>query len=148
MSRGTLLVFNKFKERMGDGTHDLDDNTFLAAIISEQAGGAPTIAVDDANPALGTYTEVVGGTYAAAALTLSWIESGGVVTFAVTSGSSVWATDASGALDMKTVLIYDNTDAGKGAVAFVDLTIDGTTAVSTQNGAVTVNWQPDIFTLT
>ena len=35
MAQGTLTVFQDFLETMGDGTHDMDTDTFKFALVSE-----------------------------------------------------------------------------------------------------------------
>lgn len=103
-----------------------------------------------ATPALGDFTEVgTAGTYTAGGISLgTWgalsIESGGVLTF--DSGTNpTWAQDASNDTDAFWGLLYNDTDAGDAAFAFVDL--GGPVDMSA--GALTITWNASgIFTIT
>lgn len=85
-----------------------------------------TPAADDATPALGDYTEVgAAGTYTAGGVTLGnwgdlWAEVDGVGTFDSAVNPS-WAKSASNDNDAFWVLLYNDTQAGDPAFAFVDL---------------------------
>ncbi len=85
---------------------------------------APTAA--DTTPALADYTEVgAAGTYTAGGTSLgTWAatnsQSGGTGTFDSTTNPT-WAADASNDADAYWALIYNGTQAGDPAVAFVDL---------------------------
>lgn len=100
---------------------------------------APTAA--DATPALGDYTEVgTAGTYTAGGTSL-----GDWGTLASQSGGSgkldsatnpTWAQDASNDADAYWALIYNDTQAGDPAIAFVEL--GG--PVDMSSGSLTVTW--------
>lgn len=140
MAQGTLLTYEEFRLDIGDGTHDLDGDSFKIALITT----LPTVA--DGSPALGDYTEVAGGngyTTGGAALTTTWTEAGGTADFKHTGGTITWTQNASGPTNIKAGLIYNITTAVTGsAVAFVDFTGDnGTTAISLQDGDIT--WTPE-----
>lgn len=138
MAQGTLLTFQEFKKSIGDGTHDLDTNVFWMALITT----IPT--VSDASPALGDYTEVSGTNYSAGGiqLTTTWTEAGGVSDFKHTAGTITWTQHASGPNNIKAGLIYDATSAvTDAAIAFVDFTSDGSTAISLVDGDIT--WTPE-----
>jgi hypothetical protein len=148
MAQGTLTLFEEFSLEIGDGTHDLDTDAFKIALLQDAV--IPTAA--DLTPAFGDYTEVTGAGYTAggAALTTTWTEAGGVATFDATGAPAAsWTQNGSGPTDIEYGLIYNNTDVGKAAVGFVDMTTDaGVTPISLQAGDIT--WTPHasgIFTL-
>lgn len=137
MAQGTLTLFEEFALNIGDGTHDLDANSFKIALITT----IPTAA--DATPALGDYTEVSGGGYSAGgeALTTTWTEASGTADFKHTGGTITWSQNGTGPTNIKAGLIYNDTNVGKEAVCFIDFTADGTTAISLQDGDIT--WTPE-----
>ena len=139
MAVGDLVLFNEAKLQMLDGTHDLDTDTFRGALLTNTTN--PTAA--DVAPALSSYTEVsVGGTYVAggAALSATLTESAGTVTFDFTTNPS-WAQDANNPTNAYWLLVYNNTNAGKEALGYVDLggPVDMTA------GALTITWNASGF---
>lgn len=145
MAQGDLKVFTTAKEWMGDGTIDLDTHTFKLAICDNTV--TPTVST--VTPTLGDFTEVgTLGTYVAGgtALTVTWVESGGTVTFDSSTNPS-WAQHASNDIDAYWGIIYDDTDTTgpDAALAFIDLggPVDMTA------GDLTVNFGASgVFTLT
>jgi hypothetical protein len=138
MAQGTLLLFEEFAKSIGDGTHDLDTNAFKLALITT----IPTAA--DASPALGDYTEVSGTNYTAGGepLTTTWTEASGTADFKHTGGTITWTQHASGPATIKAGLVYDTTSGvTNAAVAFIDFTSDGSTAISLIDGDIT--WTPE-----
>lgn len=156
MAQGTLTVFEAFAETIGDGSHDLDNDTFKVMLISNQVGGTPTIAADDLTPDSGDYTEVVGTNYApggggtaGAALTVTYSQTGGACPFTVTSGTITWTQHAAGPTDIRTALLYNTTHAGgNDAIAFIDMTANGVDPVSLVDGNITLTFEPDVFVAT
>ena len=142
MARGDVTVFDEAKLALLDGTHDLDTDTLKLAICDNTT--APTAGT--ATPALGDFTQVgSGGSYVAGGttLTISLTESAGTVTFDSTTNPS-WAQNASNDTDAYWGILYNDTDAGDAAIAFVDLggPVDMTA------GDLTVTWNASgIFTL-
>ena len=119
-------------------------------LISNQVGGTPTITAADATPDSADYTEVTGTGYTAGgeAITVTWTEAGGTATFEVTTATTTWTQDASGPTNINTALIYNTTHAGTNdAVAFMDMRDGGTTAISLQDGDITITWAANLFTL-
>jgi hypothetical protein len=134
MAQGTLTLFEEFALNIGDGTHDMDGDTFKIALITT----LPTAA--DATPALGDYTEVSGAGYTAGGetLTTTYTETGGTATFATNGATITWTQNGSGPTNIVAGLIYNDTAAGDPAVCFIDFTTDsGTTPVSLQDGDIT-----------
>ena len=119
---------------------------FYCAIVDHTVDPAAATAT----PVLGDFTEVsAAGTYDAGGLDLGALsalvtEAAGVMTFDSTVNPS-WAQDALSDNDAYWGIIYNYTDAGKDAVAFVDLggPVDMTA------GDLTITWNvAGIFTIT
>lgn len=146
MAAGDITVFEEAKAYMIDGGWEAADTIKLALIT---AAVTPTAA--DATPALGDYTQVsAGGNYTAGGDTLDTLtnmvtEAGGTMTFDDTGASVSWAQHASNPTNARWGIIYNDTDAGDAAIAFLDL---GTTIDMTA-GDLTVTWNASgIFTIT
>ena len=145
MARGDVTVFNEAKAKMIDGDWASTDDFYLAIMDNTVAPTAATV-----TPVFGDFTEVgTAGTYIAngtnlGALSTLVTEAAGVMTFDSTTNPT-WAQDASNDTDAFWGIIYNFTDAGKDAVAFVDL--GGPVDMSA--GALTVTWGAGgIFTIT
>ena len=121
MAKGDVTVFNVAKGKMIDGDWASTDH-FYIAICDNTA----TPAADTPTPVLGDFTEVGNaGTYVAGGIDLGALadlvsESGGTMTFDSAVNPS-WAANANNDVDAYWGIIYNYTDAGKDALAFVDL---------------------------
>ncbi len=159
MAQGTLALFDEFAESVGDGRIDLDTDTFKIAFVTLQVGGTPSIAKTDAVPCWGaggttnldTSEVAAGGGYTAegeALTSVTWSQTSGVATF--DAADVTWTSSASGdPATIKTAVIYSDTAANKDCVGFIDMTADGTTAISLLSGDITVAFGAGgIFTLT
>jgi len=144
MARGDLTVFNVAKAKMLDGDWASTDHFYLAICDNTAAPAA-----DTATPTLSDFTEVgTSGTYVAGGTDLGALadlvsETGGTMTFDSTVNPT-WAQDASNDTDAYWGIIYNYTDAGKDALAYVDLggPVDMTA------GDLTVTWNGSgIFTI-
>lgn len=121
-------------------------NDIKCAILDNTA--TPTAAF--ATPALGDFTEVgTAGSYVAGGTSLgTWgtlsVEAGGTLTF--DSGTNpTWAQHASNDVDAWWGLLYNDTQAGDDALAFVEL--GGPVDMSA--GSLTITWNASgIFTIT
>lgn len=150
MPQGTFTLFEEFSKTLGDGSHKLDTDSFKVMLITEQVGGTPSIAPPDASPDSSNYTEVTGTGYipGGAEVVCSWTEANGTSTFQVTSGNTTWAQDASGPTNIKTALLYNINHVGLiDAIGFMDITVDGVTAVSMQTANIDITWNPVLFTV-
>ena len=145
MARGDVTVFEEAKAYMIDGGWEAADDIKCAILDNTLA---PT--ASDATPALGDYTEVgAGGTYVAGGTSLGNLgtcvtEAAGTMTFD-SATNPTWAQDAGNDTDAYWALIYNDTDAGDLAIAFVDLggPVDMTA------GDLTITWNASgIFTIT
>lgn len=145
MARGDVVVFDVAKGKMHDGDWASSDH-FYCAICDNTA----TPAADTATPVLGDFTEVgAGGTYVAGGTDLGTLadlvtEAAGTMKFD-SAVNPTWAQNASNDVDAYWGIIYNYTDAGKDAVAFVDLggPVDMTA------GDLTITWNgAGIYTIT
>lgn len=145
MATGDVIVFEEAKEYLLDGGFEAADD-IKCAILDNTA--TPTAAF--ATPALADFTQVgTAGTYvldgtSLGTLTSMVTESGGTATF--DSGTNpTWAQNGSNDADAWWGLIYNDTDAGNRAIAFVEL--GGPVDMSA--GSLTITWNGSgIFTLT
>lgn len=144
MATGDLTVFDEARAKMISGDWASTDN-FYCAIMDNTV--TPTAAT--ATPVFGDFTEVgAAGSYTAngtnlGALSTLVSEAAGVMTFDSTTNPT-WAKDALNDVDAYWAIIYNFTDAGKDALAFVDLggPVDMTA------GALTITWNASgIYTI-
>lgn len=145
MARGDVVVFNEALAKMLDGDWASTDNFYLAICDNTTAPTQTT-----ATPVLGDFTEVgTAGSYTSGGTNLGALstlvtQSGAVMTFDSATNPS-WTQNASNDTDAYWGIIYNFTDAGKDAVAYVDL--GGPVDMSA--GALTVTWNGSgIFTIT
>lgn len=145
MATGDVTVFDEAKPILLMGGWEPADD-IKCAVLDNTTGPA----VADSTPALGDYTQVgAGGTYTTGGdslgtLTSMIAEVGGVMTFDSATNPS-WAQDGGNDTDAWWGLIYNDTDAGDLAIAFVEL--GG--PVDMQAGALTITWNASgIFTIT
>lgn len=145
MARGDVVVFNEAKAKMLKGNWADTDHFYLAVCDNTVAPTAAT-----ATPVIGDFTQVgSGGTYVANGTDLGALsdlvtEAAGVMTFD-SATNPTWAQNAGNDVDAYWGIIYNFTDAGKDAVAFVDLggPVDMTA------GDLTITWAvAGIFTIT
>lgn len=144
MARGDVVVFEEAKAKMLSGDWASTDH-FYCAICDNTA--TPTAGF--ATPVIGDFTQVGNsGTYVTngtdlGALSSLVSESGGTMTFD-SATNPTWAQNASNDVDAYWGIIYNYTDAGKDAVAFVDL--GGPVDMSA--GDLTITWNASgIFTI-
>lgn len=134
MAQGDVTIFDEAKLAFLNGEHDSGD-TYKVAFINNTT--VPT--AGDTTPVLLDYTQcAAGGNYTAGGftMTLSVTEAAGTVTWDFTTNISM-AKDPSNPTDVYYGLIYNDTDAGDPAVAFVE--IDATGADGTA-GLISVTW--------
>jgi len=139
MAAGTVTWFNAAKA-IDYFAGWAGSDTIKVALVNSTATPADTTAT----PALGDFTQVTaGGNYAAGGETLDtwaamWDDptAGGTATFDDTGASVTWAQNAGNPTDARWAIIYNDTQAGDPAVAFVDLgaVIDMTA------GDLTITW--------
>lgn len=141
MAQGDVVVFDQFMVDMAEKLHDLENDTIKVALITSVvtpsattsdprwgAGGGTNLSTNQVTPG-GNY--VTGGATAAnPAVTLT----GGLAMFDADDVS--WAQNASNPTDAEWAIIYNDTDAGKRAIGYVD--IGG--AFNMTTGALSITW--------
>jgi hypothetical protein len=144
MARGDITIFQEAMAKMLDGDWASTDHFYLAICDDTTTPAAAT-----GTPTLGDFTEVgTGGTYVAGGTDLGTLadlvaQAAGTMTFD-SATNPTWAQDAGNDVDAYWGIIYNYTDAGKDALAFVDLggPVDMTA------GDLTVTWNGSgIFTI-
>ncbi|KKM61729.1 hypothetical protein LCGC14_1528830 [marine sediment metagenome] len=144
MATGDVIVFDEALEYLLDGGFEAADDV-KCAILDNTA--TPTAAF--ATPALGDFTEVgAAGSYVAGGTSLGSLstlvsEAAGTMTFD-SATNPTWAQNASNDVDAWWGLIYNDTDVGNRAIAFVELggPVDMTA------GDLTITWNGSgIFTI-
>ena len=121
MATGDVTVFDEARAKMLDGDWASTDEFYLAICDNTTTPTAAT-----ATPVIGDFTQVgAAGTYTTNGTSLGALstlvsETGGVMTFDSTVNPT-WASDASNDTDAWWGIIYNFTDAGKDALAFVEL---------------------------
>jgi hypothetical protein len=152
MAQGDLIIFSQFKVDLGLGLHDLDSatgDTIKAAFVTS-ATTTPTAATSDPRwgAAGGTdfsATKADGGNFPVGGvdITTTYAALGADAKFDGTVNIA-YAKLGTNPADSRWVIIYNDTDTGKRAIAAVDLgaVADGTA------GAVNVTWNASgIFTV-
>ena len=136
MATGDVTFFDEAKAYMVDGGWEAADD-FKVALLDNTT--APT--AGDTTPALADYTQVgAAGSYTTGGTSIGNLgtivtEAAGTVTFDSTTNPT-WAQNASNDVDAYWGLIYNDTDAGDLALAFVELggPVDMTA------GSLTITW--------
>ncbi len=101
MAMGTFTLMNKAKEYIGDGTIDLDGDTFKAALI-KNAGG-----VDITDDPFSDVSGSIADNVVAITLTsVTWTQSGATVTF---TSAAMTFTSTGGAGVARHLVIFDDT---------------------------------------
>jgi len=140
MARGDLTVFNEFSDYIGDGSHDLDGDSFKVMLITNGVVPSATTASPDSSD----FTEVTGTGYTAGgeALTTTYTHAAGTTTFDATNDPITWTQNGAGPTNIYYAIIYNTTHAGiNDAVAFIDMTSDGgTTPISLQDGDISITF--------
>jgi len=153
MAQGDVTVFDKFKLYLGQEDHQMASDAFKVSLHTGVIGAA--FNASDATPDYADYSgneAAAGASYTsggAALASTNWTESGGVTTFEVADVTTSWAQDGSGETNINTALIYNTgTAAANDAVCFMDMRAGGATAISLQDGAITITWAASLFTIT
>lgn len=141
MAQGDVVFFDQFLVDVLEKLHDLENDTFKVALITNAvtpaattsdprwgAGGGTNLSSSQVTPG-GNYVSG-GATIGNPAVTLT----GGLAMF---DGDDVsWAQNASNPTNAEWAIIYNDTDTGKRAVGYVD--IGGTFNMTT--GALSITW--------
>jgi hypothetical protein len=130
MALGDFTLFNQFRLDLGSGVHDLVNNTLKVALIKGLGAGGLNPLATTANPCWGsggttnlsTHQVNTGTVYLTGGATLGGKSWGLVVGVATLRASVVaWSVDGSGFTDASWAILYNDTQAAKKAIGFVDL---------------------------
>ena len=138
MAQGTLTVSDDLGQQLGVEGHNMASDTFACILVSNTV--AAMAAFDD----FADLTECAnGGDYTTGGVTLagvSYTEAGGVSTFDSTTNPS-WTKAAGSPTDIRCAVVYNTSHAGTAdIVCYIDMTTDGSTAVSMVTGNISVSW--------
>ncbi len=144
MAQGDVTIFDQFYEDKGDKLHNMSGDTFKMGLIDSVqtpaatsadprwgAGGTTNFATDEVTPG-GNYA--AGGPSLSVVITDNWARSGGTVTF---DGDNVSILqNGSNPTNARWGIIYNDTDAGKRCVGYIDLGA----VVDLSAGDFTITW--------
>lgn len=146
MAAATITFYNDFREALGDGRIDLDNDTFkLALCTSSYTPNAET------HTGYSDLTNEVanGNGYTTGGETLTsvtWTQSTATVTF--DADDVVW-TASGGSITARYAILYDDTDTNDCLVAYILLDSAPADVTATDGNTLTVAWNASgIFTLT
>jgi hypothetical protein len=135
MAAGAWQVFNIAKEKLADGTFDLDTNTFKMALTTDAQALAATFAGTSTNAQYSDLTDEVanGGGYTTGGKTLAatWVRSTGTITF--DCDDQAWTSST---ITAKYAVIYADNAGVDDLLCFCEL--DTGPGVSTVSGTLTV----------
>lgn len=144
MAADAWVLHDAFKERMADGTLDLDNDAFKLALFTSSSNAATTSVNDFAS----LTNEVSGNGYTAGGNTLTgvtWAQTGGTATF---DSSNTVFTASGGSITARFAVIYDNTDVNKTVVAHSLLDNTPADVTATDGNTLTITMHANgIFTL-
>ena len=108
MAADAWVIHDKAKEYIGDGTIDLDGDTFKVALFQSTSNVATT-SINALSTATNQVSNANGYTTGGVALTgVTWVESSGTVTFDATDMTDAW-TASGGSIVARFAVIYDDT---------------------------------------
>lgn len=109
MAAGTFTLYDSVAELIGDGSIDLDNDTFKIALVT--SGYTFSAAHDEYADITNELTTANGYTSGGGTLAnVTWTRTNGVATF--DSDNFVWTASAAG-ITARRAIIYDDTSAGK-----------------------------------
>lgn len=140
MAAGTFTILNKAKQKLVDGTMDLDSHTFNAALATNAWSPSATYVGTSTNAQysdVGAAEVANGNGYTTGGKALTGVAlstATGTVTW--TSSAPSWSASTFSA---KYLIIYDFTATNKDILGYMDLETTVGTGVSPSNGTLTVN---------
>lgn len=154
MATGTVKWFAQALLDLGEKIHDLSSNTFKLGIVTNAT--APSLSTADPRWGAGGTTNFSSNQVATGGTSYTGPQTLGSVTWTLVSNVPTFraanvnlAQDASGFTNGAYGIIYNDTDAGKRAIGFVEISATG--AASLVAGPVVIDWNGatgDILTLT
>lgn len=148
MTANAWKFYEIARERIADGTYDLDDDTFTIALFlstSDAAtltGGTNDDLADLTNQHANNNGYTTGGINVAA----TWVRSGETITF--DTANAVWTADG-GSIIARFAVMYDNTHAQNGLLCMSLLDNNPLDVTATDGNTLTVQINASgVFTLT
>ena len=145
MAAGNWIVFNIAKKKIGDGTLDLDTQTFKMALCTSVQALDATFAGSSTDCRYADLTAQVaaagGYTTGGKTLTATWVRATGTITWDV--DDQAWTSST---ITAKYAVIYSDTATNKDLLCVCELDTGG--SVSTTSGTLTVTINASgVFTL-
>jgi hypothetical protein len=140
----SLTFYNSFREFMGDGTIDLDGDTFKVMLTSSSytPSASHTVKADVTNELSTANGYTAGGDTLA---NVTWGHSGGTATF--NADDTVW-TASGGTITARYAVIYDDTAASDQLVCYILLDTTPADVSATTGNTLTLQWNASgIFAL-
>ena len=135
MAAGTFTLYDTVAELLGDGTIDLDTNTFKLMLATSSY--TPSAAHDEYADVSGA--EVANGngytTGGQALTTVTWSQTSGVATF--DSDDVVW-TASGGSITARYAVLYDDTSTGDKLIGYVLLDTTPADVTATDGNTLTI----------
>ena len=103
MAADAWLIYHSAKEYIGDNTIDLDNDTFVCDLVT--SAYTPSLSTHTAKSDLGANI-VSGNGYASDTLVVTWVQSGGTVTF---DSDDATYTASGGSITARYAVIWDDT---------------------------------------
>lgn len=147
MAAGPFTVFNIAKLKLLNGAHDIDTHTYKMALVTSAQSIDATFAGTSTDARYADITSQVangnGYTTGGKTLVMSLTRSTGTIT--VDCDDQSWT---SATFSAKYAVIYNDTNANKDLLGFVDLETSVGTGLSPSNGTLSVTINPSgLFTL-
>jgi hypothetical protein len=141
----SISFYNSFREYVGDGTIDLDNDTFKVMLVTSSYtfSASHTVKADITNELSTANGYTAGG---ATLASVTWGHSGGTATF--DAENTVWTATDSG-ITARRAVIYSDTAASDELVASILLDTTPADVTATAGNTLTLQWNGSgIFTLT
>jgi hypothetical protein len=145
MALGDFTIFQQFRLDLGTKVHDVLADTLKVALIRGSTSGGLDPLTTTANPCWGsggttnllTHQVATGTVYLTGGITLAgktWTTASGAAT--LRASVAAWSVDASGFTNARWAILYNDTQAAKKAIGFVDLG----SVRSIQSEGLSLNW--------
>lgn len=144
MAANALVFYDSFVERIADGGHDLDTNTFKVQLhTSSYTPSAAHAQLSDLT------NEVANGngytTGGATLASVTWGQTGGTATF--DAADTAW-TASGGSITARYAVLYDDTSVGDLLIGYILLDNTPADVTVTDGNTLTLQWNASgIFTL-